>query len=66
MGQGELGHILPGGVDKHRTRADYLPIADNVLEVLTQRRLLKPEAADQAVDRDRPAPSEQRPRLAPS
>lgn len=47
-------------------RADYLPVADNVLEVLTRRRLLRTEAADRAADRGRPVPPAELPRPAPS
>ncbi|MEU2736043.1 hypothetical protein ABZ656_11575 [Streptomyces sp. NPDC007095] len=48
--------------DERRTRADYLHVADNVLEVLTRRGLIKPDATGRAATRHRSAPAQERPR----
>lgn len=52
--------------DGCRTGADYIQVADNVLEALTRRGLLRTEATDRAADRGRPAPPAELPRPAPS
>ncbi|MDQ0904214.1 hypothetical protein QFZ22_000199 [Streptomyces canus] len=52
--------------DECRTRADYLQVADNMLDVAARRELLSPEATDRAVALGRPAPPAERPRPAPS
>lgn len=48
--------------DERRTRAGYLQAADNALEILSRRELLKPEAAYRAADRARSEPPAERPR----
>ncbi|MGW2769163.1 hypothetical protein [Streptomyces sp. NPDC001275] len=40
-----LLYVFDAIADERRTRADYLQVADNVLEVLTRRGLVRPEEA---------------------